>query len=195
LWADEIGERSVCVVRNEGARLPLALGPGAKVATVTLTMTEDTRGYVKELDVVNEELASRGFEVEHFVNPGSELLNRRAGEFDAVFINVHIMPVYGTTRFAGKAVSTLWNSFWHDHPAVVFTSFGDPYKLYEMPYVPNYVMTFSNTPSSQRTVVKVWLGEIEPAGKLPVSLEGYYECEVGAVSGSRGGGPAATAGL
>jgi beta-N-acetylhexosaminidase len=177
-WADEIGERAVCIVRNENTLLPLALPKGSKVATVTLTIGEDTRGYVKELDVVDQELKDRGFEVEHFANPGPELLNARGQEFNAVFINVHVMPVYGTTRMVGTAVRSLWNSFWHGHPAVVFTSFGDPYKLYEMPYVPNYVLTFSNTPSSQRAVVKVWLGELKAQGRLPVSLDGYFERQV-----------------
>ncbi|MFP4384324.1 MAG: glycoside hydrolase family 3 protein [Spirochaetia bacterium] len=177
-WADEIGEKAVCIVRNENTLLPLNLPEGAKVATVTLTVGEDTRGYVKELDVVDQELKSRGFEVEHFGNPSPDLLNARGREFDAVFINVHVMPVYGTTRMVGKAVMSLWNSFWHGHPAVVFTTFGDPYKLYEMPYVPNYVLTFSNTPSSQRAVVKAWLGELEAQGRLPVSLEGYFDRQV-----------------
>jgi beta-N-acetylhexosaminidase len=177
-WADEIGERSVCVVRNERRMLPVRLERGAKVATVTLSMGSDTRGYVKELTVVDEELRARGYEVEHLENPDRNLLATCAAGSDAVFINVHVMPVYGTTRFAGPAVAALWNSFWHEHPAVVFTSFGDPYKLYEMPYAPNFVMTFSNTPSSQRAAVKVWLGEIEPQGKVPVRLPGFFNIAV-----------------
>ncbi len=182
-WADEIGRRAVAVVRNEGEVLPLHLPEGARVATVTLSMGSDTRGYVKELDVVDEELRKRGLTVEHFANPSSTELNKRAADFAAVLINVHVMPVYGTTRFAGPAVASLWNSFWHGHPAVVFTSFGDPYKLYEMPYCHNFVMTFSNTPSSQRAAVRVWLGEIEAVGKAPVRLPGFYEIGVSKVLG------------
>ncbi|MFP4551777.1 MAG: glycoside hydrolase family 3 protein [Spirochaetales bacterium] len=178
LWAEQIGEQSVSIVRNEGSVLPLKLESGAKVATVTLRIGEDTRGYIKELSVVDEELRARGLEVTHLDNPSSAEMNKRASEFDAVFINLHIMPVYGTTRFMGKAVQSLWNSFWHEHASVVFTSFGDPYKLYEMPYCHNFVMTYSNTPSSQRAVVKVWLGELEAKGKLPVTLPGFFEREV-----------------
>lgn len=177
-WADEIGRRSVCVVRNEKNLLPLSLQTGAKVLTVSCAFDEDTRGFVKELSVVDEELRARGFTVEHLLNPGNDVLNARCREFDAIFMNVHVMPRYGTTRMFGQIASIFWNSFWHDHDNVVFTSFGDPYKLYEMPYVPNFVLTFSNTPSSQRAAVATWLGEIEPAGTLPVSLPGYFEREV-----------------
>ena len=175
LWADAIGEQAVSVVRNEGNLLPLSLAKGARVATVTLSMGSDTRGYVKELSVIDEELRARGFEVEHVDNPSSADLIALAAECAAVFVNVHVMPVYGTTRFAGNAVQSLWNSFWHGHQAVVFTSFGDPYKLYEMPYAHNFVMTYSNTPSSQRAAVKVWLGEIEATGNTPVRLPGFFE--------------------
>lgn len=182
-WADEIGERSVCVVRDERHTLPVSVPDGATLATVTLSMGSDTRGYIKDLSIVDDELRARGFTVEHFDNPGSDLLNARRSEFAAVFVNVHVMPVYGTTRFAGKAVASLWNSFWHEHPAVVFTSFGDPYKLYEMPYAPNFVMTFSNTPSSQRAAVKVWLGEIAPVGHVPVALDGFFEMQTSDTSG------------
>ena len=140
--------------------------------TVSCAFDEDTRGYVQELTVVDEELTARGYAVEHLLNPGNDVLNDRCGEFDAIFMNVHVMPRYGTTRMFGKIASIFWNSFSHRHDTVVFTSFGDPYKLYEMPYVPNMVLTFSNPPSSQRAAVQTWLGEIEPAGKLPVSLPG-----------------------
>lgn len=177
-WADDIGRRSICIVRNENDLLPLSLEPGAKVLTVSCAFDEDTRGFVKELSVVDYELRERGFAVEHLLNPGNDVLNTRCREFDAIFMNVHVMPRYGTTRMFGQIASIFWNSFWHRHDTVVFTSFGDPYKLYEMPYVPNFVLTFSNTPSSQRAAVATWLGEIEPAGKLPVSLPGYFEREV-----------------
>ncbi|MFW5777435.1 MAG: hypothetical protein ACOCZB_09145 [Spirochaetota bacterium] len=134
---------------------------------------------MKELSVVDDELTARGFTVEYFSNPSNTELCVRAAESDAVFINVHVMPVYGTTRFAGNAVQSLRNSFWHGHPKVVFTSFGDPHKLYEMPYAHEFVMRFSNTPSSQRAAVKVWLGEIEPTGKTPVRLPGFFELGAG----------------
>ncbi len=177
-WADTIGEKSIAVVRNESNLLPLRLKNGAKLLTVTVSFDEDTRGYVKDLSVVDKELRDRGFEVDHLERPGSKELSEAAPAYDAVFINVHVMPRYGTTRFFGNATACLWDSFWPEHPCVVFTSFGDPYKFWEMPYCPNFVNTFSNTPSSQKAAVKVWLGEIGAQGKSPVRCEGFFEIEV-----------------
>ena len=93
-------------------------------------------------------------------------------------MNVNIPPRYGSNKFAPPVSNVLWDSFWPDHPRVVFTSFTDPFKLHEMPSVPNWVLTFCNTADSQRAAVEVWLGETEARGRLPVSLPGYFEAEV-----------------
>lgn len=177
-WADEIGNNSITIIRNENNLLPLNLKQGAKILTVSVSFDGDSRGYVQELEVVDEELRKRGFLVDHLKTPSSKELNEKAPQYDAVFMNVHIMPRYGSTKFFGAAAETMWNSFWHNHPAVVFTSFGDPYKLYEMPYCPNYINTYSNTPSSQKAIVKVWLGEMEAQGKIPVNCPAYFSAEV-----------------
>ena len=177
-WADQIGEKSIDLIRNCDNSIPLKLEPGAKVLTVTVAFDEDTRGYVKNLDTVDEELRKRGYEVIHLEKPGNAALAKVINDFDAVFINIHIMPRYGSTRFFAGSIGALWNAEWVDHPQVVFTSFGDPYKIYEMPYVPNYINTYSNTQSSQKAVVKVWLGEIEPQGHTPVSCKGFFEKKV-----------------
>ena len=72
----------------------------------------------------------------------------------------------------------LWRGYVLHHKRVVFTSFGDPYKLFDMPYLKEYINAFSNDAAAQRAVVKVILGEIEPQGKNPVRLEGFFEREV-----------------
>ena len=174
-WADEIGEKSITVIRNAEQTLPVQLSPGASVLTVTVALDADTRGYTKDLSVVDAELTARGYEVTHLENPSPDELQAAMAGKEAVFMNLHIMPRYGSTRFFAGSVAPLWNAVWIDHPRVVFTSFGDPYKIYEMPYVSNYTNTYSNTPSSQRAVVKVWLGEMQASGAVPVECPGFFE--------------------
>lgn len=176
LWAEEIGRNSVTLIKDAEKTIPLQhLSSGAKVLTITCCF-EKTRGIVQELDVVDEEFRRRGFHVDHLQNPfwknlGDVVLE----EYDAVFVNLHIMPKYGSTRLEGASGGPFWGGFWHDLDPVVFTSFGDPYKLMEIPFVPNYINCYSNTPSSQREAVRVWLGESKATGKVPVSLEGFFE--------------------
>jgi beta-N-acetylhexosaminidase len=174
----EIGEHSVCMVRNEDGAIPVKLKPGAKVLTVSVQLDQKVRGVTQALDTVDEELRKRGYEVDNLVNPFGYHLSEISHEYEAVFVNLHIPPRYGTTALAGGTAMVLWRAFWTSHPQVVFTSFGDPYKIYEMPYVPNMLNCFSNSPSSQKAAVKVWMGEMEAKGKSPVSLEGFFEAKV-----------------
>ena len=84
----------------------------------------------------------------------------------------------GSLRFGWDEVFAFWRGYIFKHPKVIFTSFADPYKLYELPFLKTYVNTFSATEESQKAFVRVLLGEIEARGKNPVELKGYFEREV-----------------
>ena len=71
----------------------------------------------------------------------------------------------------------LWRAYALNHKKVVFTSFGDPYKLYEFPYLKTYINTFSNSMETMKGFVKVLLGEENMTAKNPVRLEGFFERE------------------
>jgi beta-N-acetylhexosaminidase len=53
---------------------------------------------------------------------------------------------------------------------VIFISFENPYILSNFPQIENYICTFSSSKSSQRAVVNLLKGLIEPEGSLPVSI-------------------------
>ena len=175
--ANKVGEKSITIVRDELNQLPVHIQPGAEVLTVTCQFHEPVRGVVQELTHVDNELRSRGFHVTHLLNPNIEQLRQTIRNFDHVFINLHFPPRYGTVKLYGSVAMMFWSGFWHGHPSVTFTSFGDPNKLWEMPYLPNYINCYSNTPSSQKAAVRVWLGEIPAVGKTPISLEGFFKVE------------------
>jgi hypothetical protein len=126
-----------------------------------------------DLDAFDDELRQRGFQVEHLLNPEDDLLLAKAAEHDVVFLNLMALPymVLGTIRnLVGHLGHWNWRSLFADYPQVVFTSFGNPYVLHEMPHLPNLLAAYGNSDVSQRAAVKVWLGEIEPQGDCPVSL-------------------------
>ena len=63
------------------------------------------------------------------------------------------------------------------HHHMIFTSFGDPYKLYDFPFLKTYINTFSYQESSMRAFVEVLLGEKPMIAKNPVKLNGVFERE------------------
>ncbi len=180
--AQTIAERAITIVRDAHEQIPPQLKPSACILTVTnqhVKNSPNQHGY--DLDVIDDELRRRGLNVDHMENPGAHKLMEAAGKYDFVFFNIHIYPnsaPFGTLRFTGNQAFMFWRAFWVEHPHVIFTSFGDPYKLWELPSVPNMINAYDASPATQRAIVKVWLGEIEAKGKSPVQLPGFFEREV-----------------
>ena len=174
-----IAERGLKVVRDEYNVLPLKLKKGSRVLTITCTFVEGVRhGTAMELPVVDKELRKRGIKVDHLFNPWAPDFIPDLHKYDAVFYNLNIPPRYGANRLQPPISNPLWEGSWWHHPRPVFTSFGNPYMIAEIPCAPNMVLTFCNSELAQAAAVRLWLGEIKPRGKNPVALDGFFECEI-----------------
>jgi beta-N-acetylhexosaminidase len=68
---------------------------------------------------------------------------------------------------------------------LVVISFGNPYLPMAIPDAPSYLLAYSLFPVSQRAAAKAVFGEIEIAGKLPVSLPGLFPLGHGLKVGKR----------
>lgn len=169
--AQAMADQSITLVRGR-EELPQALAEGARVLTVTIMPPNPMIPHA-DLTVVDQELAARGFRVEHLLNPRSDELRAKAQEHDAVFINVYVVPLMtlGTVRVTvGSFGNWGWRALFTEHPRVVYTAFGSPYITHELPHAPTIALAYSGNEASQRAAVKVWLGEIPAQGTLPVQL-------------------------
>jgi beta-N-acetylhexosaminidase len=54
----------------------------------------------------------------------------------------------------------------------VIIALGNPYVAQDFPNTQNYICTYSNSPTSELSAVKLLFGELKPQGKLPVTLPG-----------------------
>lgn len=175
-----IAENSIHLVRNFDGVLPLKLKKNAKVLTITLCYGEKA---IEEdpLSLFSEELRGYGFQVDQLTNPSHYTIKETIDDYDAVFINSKISSrdyQGGTLRIGWANIMTFWRAYVFKNKNVVFISFGDPYKLYEVPFIRTYANAFSFSPSTIRSAIKACLGEIEFNGKSPVSLKGYFEREI-----------------
>lgn len=57
-------------------------------------------------------------------------------------------------------------------PKTVVVAMGNPYIATSFPAIENYICTFSAVSTSELSAVKVLFGELQPRGKLPVTLPG-----------------------
>jgi beta-N-acetylhexosaminidase len=167
--AQALADKSITVLRDNGQKLNLT--PQAKVLTVTCAKLNERMG-MHDLHTFDEELRARGYQVQHLLNPDSEELRNAATENDAVFINLYMTPLMslGSIRMTDHFRTWGWRSLFADHPNVVYTAFGSPYVLYEVPHIPRLIATYGGSDVSQRAALKVWLGEMEAAGTLPVRM-------------------------
>jgi beta-N-acetylhexosaminidase len=168
--AQEMADKSITVLRGDGQQ-PLKMAPATKVLTVTYAQLNPMMG-MTDLETFDQELRVRGFQVEHLLNPNSDELRRTAKEHDVVFVNLYQTPMMslGTVRMIDSFRTWGWRSLFIEHPAVAYTAFGNPYVAYELPHVPNLLATYGGSDVSQRAAVKVWLGETEAQGTVPVRM-------------------------
>lgn len=169
--AQTMAEQSITLVRNQGHH-PLTLAAGANILTVTV-MPVNTMIPHADLTVFDDELRSRGYHVEHLLNPRSDELRAKAQEHDVVFVNVYVAPMMnlGTVRVTvGSFGHWGWRALFTEHANVRYTSFGSPYLAFELPHAPTLAVTYGGSTLAQRAAVKFWLGEIAPQGTLPIRL-------------------------
>ncbi len=178
--AIKIAEKSIKIVRDMDNILPLNLKEGDTVLLCSLYYKPQNTDRFKFLE---EELNSRGIKTVHLKKPNHRAIEKVYNENNiaAVLVNcsvAQIDSIGGSIRIGWDEIVTFWRGYIFRHPKVIFTSFADPYKLYEVPFMRTYVNTFSFTEESQRAFVRVILGEIEAKGKNPIELKGFFEREV-----------------
>ena len=135
----------------------------------------------KEFSAMKQAFVERGYQVDEIFTAKHKEVKEIMDNYDLICINCKMsaQDYHGATlRVGWNNIMLFWRGYVLQHPRCVFISFGDPYKLYDFPYVKEYINAFSCVDATQRAVVKAILGEIELTAKNPVELKGYFNREV-----------------
>ncbi len=181
----EIADKSITVIRNAQNLIPLSLPKGAKFLIINIQKNGENvvfPQYMDHIKVLKEELEARGYVADMISAYGinHNKLEADMKNYDCILFNCRINPmVYlgGTNRLNWDNIMSFWRGVGVAHPCVIFTSFGDPYKLYDLPFLRTYVNAYSHDEVTFRAFVKVLLGEIPALGKSPVGMKGFFERE------------------
>lgn len=172
----EVAQKSITLLRDARKILPLKLNKGARV--MVLTLAPGSKFGSDSFPHLANELEARGFEVVRVTNPSHYYVNDLIDTVDAVFVNA----ILNTSNCSGSSIRLHWScmmSFWRGYlfknPNVIFTSFGDPYKLLELPFLKTYVNAYASSLSTARAVVDACLGEAPFLGKNPISIPSVCE--------------------
>ena len=180
--AQEIADKSIKIVRDYNKILPVQLKKGAKILMLNILEAHFQKAPTgEEFAPMKKAFEERGYIVDEIYSAKHKQVQEIMDGYDMVCLNCKMssQDYHGATMRVGwNNIMVLWRGYLLQHPRFIFTSFGDPYKLFDMPYLKEYVNAFSFSAASQRAVVKVLLGEIEPKAKNPVGLKGFFENEV-----------------
>ncbi len=177
--AQEIADKSVTLIRDYKKILPIKPKKGSKILLVN--MMEPYSGISgKEFLPMKEAFEERGYTVDVMNNPEHKKINEVINDYSLVMLNIKYSSrdYHGATlRIGWGSIMTMWRAYILKNPNVVAVSFGDPYKLFDMPYLKEYINAYYSTAESQIAVVKAVLGEIPFMGKSPVEFKGYFKRE------------------
>jgi beta-N-acetylhexosaminidase len=166
--ACKVAEKAVVVVRNMDNACPVSLSKGARVLTITLSRGNDV------LTAIDHELKQRGFAVDHMLNPQSALFRVQENTYDFIFVNFNFPVEWatGSCKCVGPHNRIFMYGFTTDYSGrIIFTSFGSPFHLRDIPHLPNYINVHSDCTLSQQTAVKAWFGELDVSkNKSPVRI-------------------------
>jgi beta-N-acetylhexosaminidase len=173
--AQEITDRAVTLVKNDGGVLPLANPKDA----CFLVLAEGR--YSNEGQALTQELRQRGatriFALDPTL-PDSEL--DAAAQSASACDQIVVMAFASVAAYRGnlalpgnfpKLVDTLIAS---GHP-VTLVSLGSPYLVRSFPKVSAYLTTYTPVATAEVAAVKALFGEIDIGGHLPITIPGMAE--------------------
>ena len=178
----EIAQRSITVQRDLEGLLPLNIPPKSKVLFVNVVNNrQEQKATGHEFDVMKEAFQKEGYVVDVLTTPSHYQIQQTVDAYEAVLINYRLdVDTYhgGTLRPGWDNIFHFWRGYIFHAKRLICTSFGDPYKLYDMPFLKTYINAYCDTPECQRAAAEVILGKIAPLGKNPIALEGFFQREV-----------------
>lgn len=174
----KIAEKSLNIIRDRNNAIKNGIKKGDRVLNIYL-FTDSRRASDRDgiFDTLEQELKDRGCTVDVKVNPSHYELENCEKDYDAVLICAKFLPSdYGcgaSLRMGWESMHTFWRGYVLRHPKMIFTSFGDPYKIYEIPFIKTYINAFSPSTYTQQAFAKLLFGEILPTAKSPIELKGF----------------------
>lgn len=177
--AQKIADESITVIRDENKIVPLGLKNGDKLLVV---ITSEPYWHAEPTAEpylpLKKQFESAGIAVDFAVNPKHKAVKEMIKTYDAVLVLCDISSKNyhgGTLRIGWYNIMTYWRGYILQHPKMVFASLGDPYKLFDFPYLKEYINVYSNTPESQTALAKVLCGQIHAVGESPVAFKGFFK--------------------
>jgi beta-N-acetylhexosaminidase len=174
--AQQIADRSVTLVRNEGGFVPLK----AAASTAFFLLTEgraSVEGQAFSAEVRKRSATASVILVDSTMsdadlNAAVQQASQASQYVVAAFASV---AAYRGSVALGGGFPMMLQKLIDTKKPVALIALGNPYLLRSFPDVAVYVTTYSTVPPSEISAVKALFGEIAIGGKLPVTIPGFAQ--------------------
>ncbi len=162
--ADEIADKSITLVKNEENVLPLAHDQSVFV----------TGPSAAEPEYLAEQLRAQGYDVTAYPTNTSPTqaqiteATEQAAAADSVIATTY-------TANTNAAQQRLVEELLDTEKPVIASAIRNPYDLMAFPEVDGYLATYGNRDVSVEALARVISGDVNPQGKLPVTIPELYE--------------------
>ncbi len=171
--AREVAERSLTLLRNERAILPLRGTSTAGVLSVTYRRANDLlagRAFDARLRQTYPRLQSATLLRDSSQAELDQLL-ARARQSDLVVVSLHVTAVSSAGSVAIPAATARFiQALAREGISHVVVSFGNPYLLREFPQAQAYLLAWSGSEASQQAAARALFGEVPVQGRTPTRI-------------------------
>ena len=168
-----IGEKSITLVKDSLSQLPLAASSNPRVFSVTVGRRTDLSAGV----AFNSELRSgiRNLRTEFLAaeDPAADYarIERAADSADVIIVSSYVGQNWdAVSASAPQAFAAFIQRLNTKGKRPIIVSFGNPYLLQQIPWVPAYVVAWGGFPPSQIAAARALLGKQAITGRLPISI-------------------------
>ncbi len=176
--ADEIGRRSITLLRNGKDILPLRGTRSARVLSVSYRRPSDVlagRYFNRRLRQTYPRLVTAEID-QNNASSLEEGLVRQARRSALVVVSTYVTAVsYSGTVALPEEVTKFVRELAELGVPHVVVSFGNPYLIMDFPDVQAYVLAWSGSESSQKAAAGALFGDFTVSGRIPTRIPGFAE--------------------
>ncbi|URM34545.1 glycoside hydrolase family 3 protein [Cytobacillus firmus] len=160
----EAAERSITLVKNEGDALPLQVSPEDKIVVVGNTYITDLKNAMSKFHANTTVIQTSSYVL-------TEEQKEQIRNASAVIVGSYTFNVSG--RSPDSAQMKMVNSIISESEApVIAVGIRNPYDIMAYPEVDAYIAQYGFRTASFNAAAGVIFGQINPSGKLPVTIPG-----------------------
>lgn len=169
--ARKVAEKSITLLRDRKKQLPLQKDCVNRIALIAITHHGPA---FESMNILKKELEAYGIDVLLKRNIEFEELEKILPEYDLIIYVLYARPhqPIGPLSFCNDEARSIWVSLTLGMDKSIVVSLGSPYYFNEYFEQANiYINTYSNSPDSQKALVKALFGDIQFQERSPVNLK------------------------